>query len=75
MTGKGITLKKKIKQEKLGVPQICFPLLKKLATTKRLKDILQNNIEKESISSVRNAWIEYFLEIKNKQITLKNRYD
>jgi hypothetical protein len=68
-------LKKKIKKEKAGLSQISFPLLKKLATTNRLKDILQNHIEKETITSVRNAWIEYFLEIKNKQITLKNRYD
>ena len=71
MVGKGITLKKKIKQEKVGLSQINFTLLKQQATTSRLKDILQNHIEKETISSVRNAWIEYFLEIINKQTTLK----
>jgi hypothetical protein len=64
-------LKKKIKQEKVRLYQISFLLLKKLASTNGLKDILQNHIEKETISSVRNAWIEYFLEIKNKQITFK----
>jgi hypothetical protein len=41
--------------------------LRKLATTKRLKFIFENHIESESIPSVRKAWIEYFIEIKNKK--------
>jgi hypothetical protein len=41
-----------------------------MATTKRLKEFLKNNIESETIPSVRNAWIEYFLEIKNRKIQL-----
>jgi hypothetical protein len=44
--------------------------LRKIATTKRLKDILNNHIENETIPSVRTAWIEYFLEIKHKKIRL-----
>ena len=47
--------------------QMSFFKLKKMATTKRLKDILKNHIENENIPSVRTAWIEYFLEIKNKK--------
>jgi hypothetical protein len=70
MEGKGITLKKKIKQEKEGLSQISFPLLKQMATTNRLKEILKNHIESETITSVRTAWIEYFLEIKNRKIKL-----
>ena len=35
--------------------------LKKLATTKEQKDILKM-IERETIPSVRAAWIDYFLE-------------
>jgi hypothetical protein len=57
-------MKKKIKHEKI---QINFQLLKKMATTKRLKEILKNNIESETIPSVRNAWVEYFLEIKKRK--------
>jgi hypothetical protein len=38
--------------------------LRKMATTKKLKDILQNHIEHEKIPSVKAAWIEYFLDIK-----------
>ena len=63
-------MKKKIKQEKEGLSQISFPLLKQMATTNRLREILQNHIEHETISSVRTAWIEYFLEIKNRKIQL-----
>lgn len=70
MVGKGITVKKKIKQEKEGLSQINFPLLKQMATTHKLRDILQNHIEHETIPSVRTAWIEYFLEIKNRKIQL-----
>jgi hypothetical protein len=42
---------------------ICITLsaLKKLATTKEQKDILKM-IERETIPSVRAAWIDYFLE-------------
>ena len=35
--------------------------LKKLATTKEQKDILKL-IERETISSVREAWVDYLLE-------------
>jgi hypothetical protein len=38
--------------------------LKQLANTKKLKNILYKYIEKETIPSVRNAWIDYFFEIK-----------
>jgi len=38
---------------------------------KKLRDILQNYIEHETIQSVRTAWIEYFLDIKNKKISIK----
>ena len=40
---------------------ISFSALKKLATTKEQKDILRL-IERETIPSVRTAWIDYFLE-------------
>ena len=40
---------------------ISLSALKKLATTKEQKDILKL-IENETIPSVRNAWIDYFLE-------------
>jgi len=45
-------------------------MLRKMATTKRLKDILKYHIEFETIPSVRAAWIEYFFEIKNRKIQL-----
>jgi len=38
--------------------------LRKYATTKRLKFILKNHIESETIPSVKAAWIEYFFELK-----------
>ena len=60
-------MKKKVKKEKEGIKIINIQLLKQMATTKKLKDILQNHIENETIPSVRTAWIEYFLEIKNKK--------
>ena len=41
--------------------RISISSLKKLATTKEQKDILKL-IEKETIPSVRDAWIDYFLE-------------
>ena len=65
MVEKGYTVKKKIKQEKERSSQISFPLLKQMANTNRLREILQNHIEHETISSVRTAWIEYFLDIQD----------
>ena len=41
--------------------KLSFSSLKKLATTKEQKDILQH-IEHEKIPSVRDAWIDYFLD-------------
>ncbi len=41
--------------------RISISSLKKLATTKEQKDILKL-IEKETIPSVKDAWIDYFLE-------------
>ena len=41
--------------------RISISSLKKLATTKEQEDILKL-IEKETIPSVRDAWIDYFLE-------------
>ncbi len=63
-------MKKKDDQEKTDLNQINFSLLKKLADTKKLKDIFHNHIESETIPSVRTAWIEYFFEIKNRKIQL-----
>ena len=40
--------------------RISFSVLKKLAKTKEQKDILKL-IENETIPSVREAWIDYFL--------------
>ena len=42
--------------------RIGFSSLKKMATTKEQEDILKL-IEHETIPSVRDAWIEYFLKI------------
>jgi len=41
--------------------EISLSALKKLAMTKEQNDIL-NRIERETIPSVRAAWIDYFLE-------------
>ena len=41
--------------------RISFSVLKKLASTKEHEDILKL-IENETIPSVRDAWIDYFLE-------------
>jgi len=41
--------------------KISISSLKKLAVTKEQKDILQR-IEHETIPTVRDAWIDYFLE-------------
>jgi len=38
-----------------------FSVLKRMATTKEQKDILKL-IERETIPSVREAWVDYFLE-------------
>ena len=73
MIGKRYAVKKKIKQEKMETAQMSFSLLQKMATTKRLKEILLNHIEKETIPSVRTAWVEYFLDIKNKKILVNKR--
>ena len=42
--------------------RISISALKKLATTKEQADILKR-IERETIPTVRDAWIDYFLEI------------
>ena len=63
-------MKKKIIQEENKKTIISLPMLRKMATTKRLKDILKDHIESETIPSVRTAWIEYFFEIKNRKIQL-----
>ena len=64
-------MKQKFKPENDGITPINVPQLKQMATTKKLRDILQNYIEHETIQSVRTAWIEYFLDIKNKKISIK----
>jgi len=66
-------MKQKIKPETEIITSISIPILKQMATTKKLRDILQNHIDKETIPTVRTAWIEYFLEIKNKKILLNKR--
>jgi len=67
------TMKQKSKQDKDGQTAINITQLRQMATTKKLRDILQNHIDKETIPTVRTAWIEYFLEIKNKKILLNKR--
>ena len=47
-----------------------LPALPDIKPRKKLRDILENHIETESSPSVRAAWIEYFLEIKNRKIQL-----
>ena len=42
--------------------EVNLSLMKKLATTKEQEDVLER-IEQETIPSVRDAWIEYFLKI------------
>jgi hypothetical protein len=66
-------MKRKIKQEKERMSTLTLIQLKQMATTKKLKDILMNYIEHEKIPSVKAAWIEYFLDIKNKTIPLDKR--
>jgi len=53
-----------------GHNKISFSALKKLASTNEQKDILKR-IEQETIPTVRNAWIDYFLE-KTKQSKYKS---
>ena len=60
------TLKEK---EKDNRPSIS--LLKKMATTKELRDVLKK-IEYETIPTVKNAWIDYFLEVSRKPKYRKN---
>jgi hypothetical protein len=71
MGEKGDSMKQKFKPENDGITTINVPQLKQMATTKKLREILQNYIEHETIPSVRTAWIEYFLDIKNKKISIK----
>ena len=42
--------------------KVSLSALRKMATTKEQEDILKR-IEDETISSVRDAWIDYFLKI------------
>ena len=48
-----------VKEDDSGVN---LSLMKKLVTTKEQEDVLER-IEQETISSVRDAWIEYFFKI------------
>ncbi|MBS3748710.1 MAG: hypothetical protein KGY65_06630 [Candidatus Thermoplasmatota archaeon] len=57
-------MKNTIKKEKQRTTAITITQLKEMATTKKLKDILKTYIEHEKITSVRTAWIEYFLDLK-----------
>ncbi len=50
---------KPIKEEKKSIG---IASLKKMATTKEQEDILKK-IELETIPTVRDAWIDYFLEL------------
>ena len=58
-------MKKKEKMNTINISQ-----LKEMATSNKLRDILNNYIENEKIPSVKTAWIEYFLEIKNTENSL-----
>ncbi len=49
-----------VEKEKDSRPSM--PLLKKMATTRELRDVLKK-IEYETIPTVGNAWIDYFLEV------------
>jgi len=42
--------------------KVSLSALRKMATTKEQEDVLKR-IEHETISSVRDAWIDYFLKI------------
>ena len=60
-------MKNNLKKEKERMTAISIPQLKEMATTKKLRDILKTYIENEKISSVRTAWIEYFLDVKKRR--------
>jgi len=49
-----------VEKEKDSKPSIL--IIKKMATTRELRDVLKK-IECETIPTVRNAWIDYFLEV------------
>ncbi len=49
-----------VEKEKDSRPSIS--ILKKMATTRELRNVLKK-IEYETIPTVRNAWIDYFLEV------------
>ena len=49
-----------VEKQKNSRPSVS--LLKKMATTRELRDVLKK-IECETIPTVRNAWIDYFLEV------------
>jgi len=61
-------MKKKARMNTIHISQ-----LREMATTKKLRDIFKNYIEHEKIPSVRTAWIEYFLDIKNTDNSLKRQ--
>lgn len=62
---------KKQKQDVIKKPEISLSKLKSMVKTKQQEDILKL-IEDETIPSVRDAWIDYFLDI-NKRIKYKNK--
>jgi len=49
-----------VEKEKNSRPSMSY--LKKMATTRELREVLKK-IEYETIPTVRNAWIDYFLEV------------
>jgi len=53
------------KTEPIATETPSIPKLRKMATTKELKDVLKK-IEDETIPTVRKAWIEYFIELMNR---------
>jgi len=57
-------MKNNTKKKNERMTAVTIKQLKELATTKKLRDILKTYIEHEKITSVRTAWIEYFLELK-----------
>jgi len=52
----------KKKQKRINYSRPSISLLKKMATTRELRAVLKK-IEYETIPTVRNAWIDYFLEV------------
>lgn len=66
-------MKQKNKQIKAKTPALTIAQLKQMATTRKLSDIFDNYIEHEKILSVKMAWIEYFLDVKNKKISIHER--